>query len=1046
MKLLLLHLSDIHFTIDDNYVSTRQADLVRSLRELNSDIDVCIVVVSGDIAQSGAAVEYSVARSFFDQLSDKLRAELHCQVEWVLAPGNHDCVLPESGRVVRATLVGAARENLALAKDDEMLAACTSPQDEFFRFLAEYAPPSEFISRLWYDYKFDVGGCELVMRVLNTAWMSERNETPAKLAYPLDCLPAPVDAGAIAVTVFHHPSNWLSPENARAFRKAVGATSDLVLTGHEHDAGNYVKVDSCGTKSEYVEGAVLQHRGSEVPTGFNTIVLDLAQNTKATAHFTWSSTQYCRTATELEWTRFSRNRIGARKAFDLSDRFAKSLDDPGLQLTISSKSELTLNDIFVWPDFREVSYTKKARPLISGPSFLSRLATEKMVLITGADKSGKTAVCKQLFAHFRANGHIPVFLSCSDDALKPSNVLSIVEKGFATQYSRDDLTAFRQLPPAKRVVIVDDIHRLGITRAAKVQMLDKLREYAQTVILTAEDLAQQIEEIVHSKESRGAALDFMPYAINQFGHLQRFALAEKWFSVNTDPGEARDKFTQAWPDLARVIDAIVGKNFVPSYPVFLLSLLQAHEASRAVDIKASTYGYFFETFIRESLAVTSKQFDPITKREYLGRLARLMYDRRITTISERDLRDFHREHEQRMQLSIEFTPFLADLTNADILSIDGGHVKFKYNYTYYYFVAAHLSDRINEEATRSAIELMCQKLHVEEFANVMLFMAHLSRDRFIVETMLRRAKELYSAFAPAMLSDDIGFVNDESIELQLDYVDNDVVVTRKKLLSTLDEYEIAEFSGRAADVPNTADEPVDEFGPLLTMNTALKTLQILGQILKNFAGALEGDTKLDIAGECYALGLRVLAAALSYLKQNKDAVYTEMFHILRREHAGIKDAALLRRANGAIFQFAEIMSYGIVKRVSSAVGSDKLLLTYETLRERDESPAVGLIDLSLQLAHSGAVPEAAVMAFEHEQFANPLVSCVLRQLVVSHFDLFDVHPSVKQRVCAKLKIGYQVAPTDRREVLIAGRSLKVQRIAAPLAHESQLTRPSGNID
>jgi hypothetical protein len=1022
MKLLLLHLSDIHFDVTNNYVYGRVREIVRALRELNTSVDDCVVVVSGDIAQNGLADEYLVASSFFETLGRELTTELKCAIRWVVAPGNHDCVLPERERVVRETFVDAVRRDMTRINDEQMLATCTAPQDAFFRFLGDFAPPTELSSKLWYEYRFAISDSTVVFRVLNTAWVSERAEVPAKLIYPVDHLPAPVHAGAIAVTVFHHPSNWLQPDNARAFRKAVESSSDLVLTGHEHEPANYVKEDSCGTRSEYVEGAVLQHRDSGVPTGFNAVVLDLHRNEKSIAHFTWEADKYLRATPTIEWRRFSRNRISARRVFDPSERHVQWLEEPGLQLTISAKADLTLSDFFVWPDFKEVSYTKKSLPPISGATFLAKITGAKKILLAGADKSGKTAVCKQLFRHIASAGFVPVLLSCCSTQLKSSTAVSIVEKMFAQQYSRDDLNAFRQLPPAKRAIIVDDLHRLSLTRAGKIELLDRLAAIADVVVVATDDLAYQIDDIVYSKESRGAALDFTPYRITQFGHLQRYALAEKWFAINLDASEAREKFRSEWPRLARVFDTIVGRKFVQSYPVFLLSLLQANETSREVDTKASTYGYFFETFIRESLAATSQRFDPITKREYLARLARTMYDRRVTTIAESELRDFHRDHELTMQMNIEFTAFVSDLAQAGILLIEGAKVRFKYSYTYYYFVALHLRDRLTENTSRQAVVKMAKQLHVEEFANVMLFLAHLSRDGFIVGTMLEEAKQLYYEFAPAELGTDVAFVNGDGATLQLEYVESDIVLSRKRALNNLDEYE----RDRDADVMeptvcenSSMDEP-DEFGPLMRMNTALKTLQILGQMLKNFAGALDGRTKLDIARECYSLGLRVLGAALSYLEHNKDAVYTDMFHILRRDHPETKEDALLRRANGALFYFAEIMSFGIVKRVSSALGSENLLLTYKAIRERDDSPAVGLIDLSLQLDHKSDLPQASLIAFGEEHHENALVSALVCDLALAYFDLFDVPPKIKQRLCAKLKISYRPAlPIERKQLLLA---------------------------
>jgi hypothetical protein len=55
--------------------------------------------------------------------------------------------------------------------------------------------------------------------------------------------------------------------------------------------------------------------------------------------------------------------------------------------------------------------------------------------------------------------------------------------------------------------------------------------------------------------------------------------------------------------------------------------------------------------------------------------------------------------------------------------------------------------------------------------------------------------------------------------------------------------------------PESVDEKIEE---ILQHNAAFKTIQILGQVLKNFTGSLRGGPKRQLMEECYGLGLRVL--------------------------------------------------------------------------------------------------------------------------------------------------------------------------------------------
>ena len=1038
MKTLILHLSYIHIAGQDDYITSFVSAIARSVRELNCEADECVIVVSGDVAQSGTVAEYVAAKSFFSAVSKAVSDVLGLRdPKWVIVPGNHDCSFRPEDHVMRETLLDAVRKDPTKGTDASMVKACTAPQANFFDFLQSFSPPTSITTQLWYDYRISVGPHVLVFRCLNTAWMSSNPEAPGALLYPASVVPDPEDSAAIVITVFHHPSNWLEPNNRREFLRAIEKSADLVLTGHEHDAANYIKIDSTGIRSEYIEGAVLQDRRRAVPSGFNVLLLDLGRDEKVVAHFVANGDAYTRSSGDLLHQPFKRNRLCGRAEFAPSDAFRRFLDDPAVNLSHPAKDRITLSDIFVWPDFREISYTKKSKPLISAKSFLDRLKSSKRILLCGPDRSGKTALCKQLVEVLRTDAIVPVYVQCAESSLGPDHAVAIIESTFAKQYSRDDLTAYRQLPASRRAVILDGVHVLRLSRAAKIQMLTKLSQHAEYLILTADDMAQHVEDLVYSKESLASTVDFRPFELTQFGHIQRYTLVEKWLCIGVTAAEGRARVGLEWPLIARTIDTVIGKNFVPAFPVFILAILQTREAARPIDVRASTYGYFYERFVHDALTAGAKDGDPVTKREYLARLAWSMYEKRDRSIGEGALRAFHAQYESVMQVRLPFVPFYRELLSADILSEEANYYVFKHDYMYYYFAASYISDRMGDAAVRQAVTEMSLSLHVEEFAYIMLFLAHLSRDPHVIDTMLARARSLYANIQPAELNDDVTFMGDGTGEIVIGYVDDDVTITRRKLLARRDEYEECPAESNDIDLDDDATEPgSDGLDAVLKMNTAFKTLQILGQVLKNFAGAMEGPAKLQVASECYLLGLRVLGAAIGFMRDNEDAVYTHMFQILKRECPDCRESTLLRKAEGAVFYFGQLFSYGIIKILSNALGSEKLLLTYESIGEKFPTPVVGLVNLSLSLDNSTAIPEKAVLALHKEHRKRPLVKSLLRQLVVQHFDLFDVHVITKQRICSKLEIPYRKAVgVDRREILIAAPAFKSPKLLRGRADE-----------
>src|SRR5450759_1943574 len=94
MRLLLLHLSDLHFCepAHENASLSRIQQLASAVGSLPSTPDIACVVVSGDIAYSGRPPEYEIAARFFVELRGELTGRLGgTSAATIFVPGNHDC-------------------------------------------------------------------------------------------------------------------------------------------------------------------------------------------------------------------------------------------------------------------------------------------------------------------------------------------------------------------------------------------------------------------------------------------------------------------------------------------------------------------------------------------------------------------------------------------------------------------------------------------------------------------------------------------------------------------------------------------------------------------------------------------------------------------------------------------------------------------------------------------------------------------------------------------------------------------------------------------
>lgn len=118
--------------------------------------------------------------------------------------------------------------------------------------------------------------------------------------------------------------------------------------------------------------------------------------------------------------------------FKINETYAKKLDDTGIKLTHTNKSELILSDIFVYQDLQDIEDNKKLK--INAEKLLDVVQYPKC-MIFGEEVSGKTALICTLQKELNAIDLIPIFIDGKD--IKSSDLNKFeqqLSKNFTKQY------------------------------------------------------------------------------------------------------------------------------------------------------------------------------------------------------------------------------------------------------------------------------------------------------------------------------------------------------------------------------------------------------------------------------------------------------------------------------------------------------------------------------------------------------------------------------------------------------------------------------------
>jgi len=644
------------------------------------------------------------------------------------------------------------------------------------------------------------------------------------------------------------------------------------------------------------------------------------------------------------------------------------------------------------------------------------------MLIVGDNSAGKSSLAKMTFRHLHEDGAVPILLSGEERFPNEDKLRDHLENAFCVQYDPTALEAYRQLDLDRIVIIIDDYHKMPIKRRAKRKLVTALSRYAGRIILLAHEFQLAVHDLTRPETVAEGGIRFDCYRVQPFGALAINKLVEKWLKLGVEGDPDAPDFTHRHAEIMRILEILIGRNYVPSYPIYILSVLQANEATTPIDTRASAHGYFYELFIRAAIATggSSEQYD-ITA-AYLAHLAYQMFSDRVHQIPVQRLQQIHVEYERIYAIRIPFEQKINALLTKNILIDVCRQIRFKYRYTYFYFVASYLRDHIDSPEIKKSIAMMAKSLHIDEYANILLFLAHLSKDPFIVEEMLSAAEVLYSDSPRARLEDEVEFLN------RLMARDTKLVLEERPPSEVRRDMDNAKDDGNNCSDSGTAlNEPVDIPGedafdptdPLTRLNAALKTLQILGQILRNFPGSIAAERKVKIADTCFGLGLRTLSGIISLVRDSEIELLNEFAKIIHEHHPAFLPLTIRERACQTVIALAEVIAFGMTRQISRSLGSPELFLTYESLKSTEDPASVDLIHASLEIDYRPAFPTRSIVNLSRRLKEKYLARSVLRNMVGQHFLLHGIDFRIRQQVCEELQIEFKkvVGPSASQKML-----------------------------
>ena len=657
-----------------------------------------------------------------------------------------------------------------------------------------------------------------------------------------------------------------------------------------------------------------------------------------------------------------------------------------------------LNDHFVYPDMFKQSEDLDALEKEINSIKLNDLSSfgYQYIIIEGEEQSGKTSLCNMLYISFQEAGYYPVIFNGKEISGK-ANIKERMFKNYNLQYSHQNKYWFKDIE--ERILLIDDADE--ITAKNLPDFLSFVKDnfkYAIIFLDELSNLSDMSSELVNYSY-------FHQFSINRLGHRKRDELIKKCiahdenadFDINNSDHLARlDKCTE-------YINAIIGANIVPSYPVFVVTIFNTVELTTPIDLSQTSYGHCYHAMVVMNLGRAGiKPEDIDAYFNFLTQLAYFIFCENSKTISEEKLAHFLDKYKKSFIISENI---IINLERAGIFYKQSDHFRFQYVYVYYYFVARYIARELDNEDVKKHIEELMLNIHKKDNANIIIFITHHTRNKDFLDEITLNALDTFAKFSEATLSgDEKNLIKGLSESLEKHQFGDDIrriEDKRNSALQTKDDLEPVKD-----DIENQMEQIDDPL--LIEIRKSAKNLEIIGQILRNHYGSLERDRLEELFREGQLLGLRLLRSFIVFMQEEGDKV-EDFFHswleeMKEGENLTLEEKRKLSQKIVSRYSYGVIL--GWLHKIINSLGYDKLIHVADVVNDEQDSVASNLINLSIHAWYTKKLDlnkiKQLYLKLQNEN--NMQAIYILKDIIVHYCYMHPVDYRNKQKISSLLGI------------------------------------------
>ena len=615
---------------------------------------------------------------------------------------------------------------------------------------------------------------------------------------------------------------------------------------------------------------------------------------------------------------------------------------------------------------------------------------ESFLLITGDEQTGKTALIRTVIERFHQSGNLCLYFPGKElSRLRIQDFFKFLTKTLKHQFVDATIGQWDELSRSRKVAFIDDFDEVTKRSGIGHGFLEFLEKRVGRIVLTA-DSSMEVNEWIDGELV--SALDkFSRYRIQPYGYKFRYDLIRKWVRLGRNSMAEAEEIIAQIDRAEKATQIALIKNLVPRTPMYCLTLLQSVEGSQVATLQASGVAQYYEYLIRQGLSKAGVEFREFAEIfNYLSHFAWELSRKDARVLNRIEVGRFTSAYSQEYTL-VDASERIGVLERSDILCVEGDQVSFKYGYLEYYFLGKYFADRISDDtAIQQEILHQCAHLYVRKFADTVLFVIHHTKAPIVVNAIRSSLSKLFEDVSPLDLISDTSAVAtliDQGTHLI--FQDSDPELNRRKNHMLRDELE-AEFSEAKQD------ETRDSAELAASVTTLLKTVDLLGQILKTYYGTLRKPLKKELVKDLFEAPLRALRQLVDAMESDKDGIIEELRKRIEFRDK-LTDSEKRKIAAEILFEILGVLVSAFVLKVGRSVGVEQLIDVIESLRAESSSLTFDMLALAARLDQPLRLPmeeiRSLATATVNNQFAHRLLQLLAEpqqlQLTYEHGPVFQ---------------------------------------------------------